>query len=49
MPHRQGDTIIETPDEARAGVTGHGVRYMLAFGTAGCAVLFVAVYLYFFT
>ena len=49
MPQRQGNTVIETPNEARAGVTGHGVRYVLAFGTAGCVVLFVALYVYFFT
>jgi len=25
------------------------MRYVLAFGTIGCAALFAAVYLYFFT
>lgn len=49
MPQREGDRIVETANEARGGVTGHGVRYVLAFGIVSCAVLFLAIYLYFFT
>jgi hypothetical protein len=30
-------------DEARAGVTGHNVRYVLAFGLAGVIVAFAAL------
>jgi hypothetical protein len=30
-------------DEARAGVTGHNVRYVLAFGLAGAIVAFAIV------
>jgi hypothetical protein len=49
MPQRQGDTIVATKTEARAGVTGQHMRYVLIFGTAGCVVFFAAVYVYFFT
>ena len=30
-------------DKARAGVTGHNVRYVLAFGLAGVIVAFAAL------
>jgi hypothetical protein len=43
-----GDHLVGTGNEARAGVTGHNARYVLIWSTLGCAVLFVAVYLYFF-
>ena len=45
---REGNRIVETAAEARGGVTGHNVRYVLAAGTVGVVVLFVGVYLYFF-
>ncbi len=45
---RNGGRVNESATEARAGVTGQNVRYVLAAGTLGVAVLFVAVYLYFF-
>ena len=48
MPERENDHIVATPDEARAGVTGHHVRTVLVAGTLGVAVLFAAVYLYYF-
>lgn len=48
MPREENDRIVKTPTEARAGATGQGVRYVLAFGTAAVVVLFVTVYLYFF-
>jgi hypothetical protein len=48
MPQVENNRIVETPTEARAGTTGHGVRYVLSFGTVGVAVLFVIVYWYFF-
>ena len=48
MPHREGNQIVETPNEARGAVMGQNLRYVLTFGTVGCAVVFVAVYLYFF-
>jgi hypothetical protein len=45
---QQGDTpIVKSTDQARAGVTGHGVRYVLGFGLAGAVVAFVVLSLYF--
>jgi hypothetical protein len=44
----QGDTpIVKSADEARAGVTGHGVRYVLGFAIAGALLAFVLLSLYF--
>jgi hypothetical protein len=34
--------------EARQGVTGHNVRYVLDWGTGGVIVAFVIVYFLFF-
>lgn len=48
MPRDENNRIVKTPTEARAGTTGQGVRYVLAFGTVAIVVLFVIVYLYFF-
>lgn len=48
MPEAENDRIVKTTDEARAGETGHGLRYVLLVGTVAVAVLFVGVYLYFF-
>jgi hypothetical protein len=45
---RQGNRIVESRTEARAGVTGQNVRYVLAAGTLGVIVLFGAVYFYYF-
>jgi hypothetical protein len=30
-------------DKVRAGVTGHNVRYVLAFGLGGCVLAFAVV------
>jgi hypothetical protein len=49
MPQKQGDTIVATETEARAGVTGQHMRYVLAGGIIGCVLLFAAVYIFFFT
>ena len=46
---RQGNRIVESTTEARAGVTGQNARYVLVASTLGVAVLFAAVYLYYFT
>ena len=35
-------TVLQT-DQARQGVTGHNVRYVLTFGLLGAIVLFVAL------
>ena len=45
MPQVDDDHIVKDATSARAGATGHGVRYVLAFGTFGAIALFVAVYL----
>jgi Flp pilus assembly protein TadB len=44
----QGGRVVESKTEARAGVTGHNVRYVLVAGTAGVIAAFVIVWLYFF-
>jgi len=31
---------VKTTTEARAGVTGHNVRYVLAFGLGGVIIIF---------
>jgi len=48
MPSYQPNHVVETPNEARAGTTGHNVRYVLALGTVGVIALFAIVYLYYF-
>ncbi|HEX3439173.1 MAG TPA: hypothetical protein VHT93_02405 [Pseudolabrys sp.] len=48
MAKVENNHIVETTEGARAGATGHNVRYVLAFSTVGVAVLFVLVYLYYF-
>jgi Hypoxia induced protein conserved region len=39
--------VILSSDDARAGVTGHHVRYVLGFGLAGSLIAFIAIVLYF--
>ena len=48
MPHVENDRIVETTTEARAGTTGHDVRYVLIFGTLGVVVMFGLIYMYYF-
>lgn len=48
MARVENHQVVETTTEARAGVTGHNVRYVLLFGTVGVAALFVIVFLLFF-
>lgn len=38
----------KSADEAREGVVGHNVCYMLGFGLAGVVLAFAIVYGYFF-
>ena len=45
MPGVENDHVVENATEARAGVTGHNVRYVLLFGTLAVIVLFVVAYL----
>jgi hypothetical protein len=48
MPERRDERIVETETEARAGVTGHNVRYVLALGLGGVIVAFTIIYFVFF-
>jgi hypothetical protein len=45
--HVTARDVIPAP-EARQGVTGHNVRYVLSFGIAAVVVAFIIVYLVFF-
>ena len=47
MPQRPDKPVVETTTEARAGVTGHNVRYVLFFSLIGVIVAFAAVFWYF--
>lgn len=40
--------VIKTPVKARAGITGVGVRYVLAFGLVGIIVAFILVAMWFY-
>jgi hypothetical protein len=47
-PGAQGgaqDEIVRSTTQARQGVTGHNVRYVLGFGIAGVVILFALGYL----
>jgi len=47
-PQRQGEMpVVKSTDDARAGVTGHQVRYVLGFGLAGAVLAFVVLGVYF--
>ena len=48
MPHLDNDRVVETTTEARAGVTGHNVRFVLAFSTLAAMGLLAIVALWFF-
>jgi hypothetical protein len=48
MVDKKNTPTIETATEARSGVTGHNVRYVLAFGLAGVIIAFLIIGLYFF-
>ncbi len=44
MPRVENHRIVESGTEARAGVTGHNVRYVLLFSTVVVIVLFAIAY-----
>jgi hypothetical protein len=46
-PSRPGSPALE-PNEARAGVTNHNVRFVLGISIVAIVVLFAIVYLVFF-
>lgn len=48
MPEDGSHRIVETATQARAGATGHNVRYVLMASTVGVIVLFAIVFLYTF-
>lgn len=48
MPEIQHGRVVETATEARAGIAGHRVRFVLVFGALGVIGLFGLVYLYSF-
>jgi hypothetical protein len=49
MPHMEGERIVETATEARAGRPGRPVLYVLIASTLAIITLFSAVFLYYFT
>ena len=48
MPERHGEQIVESTTEARQGVTGNNVRYVLVWSIGGVIVAFVIVCFLFF-
>lgn len=46
--HDNNDRTVVSAQEAREGVTGHNVRYVLGFGLIGIIVAFVVVYTIYF-
>jgi hypothetical protein len=43
-----GDAPVRSTTQARQGVTGHNVRYVLGFGVLATIVAFAVVYGYYF-
>lgn len=43
----QAPPVSTSTTKARGGVTGHNVRYVLAFGLTGIIIAFIALGLYF--
>jgi hypothetical protein len=44
MPHVEHKRIVESTTEARAGVTGQNVNYVLLISTVAVIVLFAVAY-----
>lgn len=44
MSNIENDRVVKGTNEARAGVTGHNVRYVLMIGTVAVIVLFAIAY-----
>ena len=40
--------VVRTTTQAREGVTGHGVRYVLTISTVAVIVIFSALWLFYF-
>ena len=47
MPQHQDRPVVESTEEARAGETGHKVRYVLLVSLTGVIVAFAALLWYF--
>jgi hypothetical protein len=45
MPQHPDKPVVETTTDARAGVTGHNVRYVLLFGIGGVILAFILVFM----
>jgi hypothetical protein len=45
----ESETVKRSTTQARQGVTGHNVRYVLAAGVAGVVILFAIVYMIYFS
>jgi hypothetical protein len=45
MPHVENDRIVESTNEARAGVTGQNVNWVLLISTVAVIVLLAVAYL----
>jgi hypothetical protein len=48
MANQKDVPTIKPTTKARGGVTGHNVRYVLAFGLAGVIIAFLIIGLYFY-
>jgi hypothetical protein len=48
VAHAAGDARIKSATEARQGVTGHNVRYILGLSVLAVIVAFAVVYGYYF-
>ena len=48
MPNLRHHHIVETPTQARAGLSGQHARQVLLFGSIGVIGLLAGVYLHFF-
>jgi hypothetical protein len=46
--HERAAPVEKSANEAREGVTGHNVRYVLLFGLGGVIVAFVIIYAVYF-
>jgi hypothetical protein len=48
MANQKDKPTIEPTTKARAGITGHNVRYVLAFGLVGVIIAFLIIALYYY-
>jgi hypothetical protein len=48
MANNETHPTVRSTNQARQGVTGHNVRYVLFIGTAAVDVIFAALWFYYF-